>query len=676
MSQVDHLGCRRFREQDIVFDSHMSGFVYKVKVNGQIMIKKEIPSPDTVDEFMYEVNALSHLGYSNNVIQFYGVVVDNDDEHIKGLLISFAERGALIDMIYEECKEHDVDIPWKTRERWARQIVEGLSDIHESGFVQGDFTLSNIVIDNHDDAKIIDINRRGCPVGWEPPEATPLIERNQRISMYIGVKSDLYQLGMVLWALAAQEDEPEAQGRPLILGPEVNIPDWYRRVAEICLSNDPRMRLQASSLLQLFPPSADVREPEQLNPPPPSSTDDGYLLRQFLVDGYHPDELPRIRTVEQPSEWSRASRPYTDASPGYEPYYYTRGRSPPSPITSNYGRYDSAQGMYDIAAWAANRDIPSSYSDVGMEEVLPEETPIAEKPFAVECDLPAEAEDFAGAEEKLGQTGDLQENAATESSMPHRQADLPNEKGELLEIHASPENPLPIGDIVGDTVTEIPVATDLDSQNTPTMETDAPDTREFLVTAGTDTLQKDGTQGVEQEPTTGRKSSDEHLIEARDSGLPSPLPGPEITLGPLQTLTGAQGKMPKDGIESAKSERKNSPTMAGNTVPDATTTLAETNTTPKTITPPSTCGGIEDRTVRSEGKPLSDKRREVQKDNDTKQGTEAAEHFHSLNGIGAAHLTSDDDIMQKKELLDDDCTPAALPAGCGSPMITTTDAKT
>lgn len=676
MTQVDHLGCRRFREQDIAFDSHMSGFVYKVKVNGQIMIKKEIPSPDTVDEFMYEVNALSHLGYSNNVIQFYGVVVDNDDEHIKGLLISFAERGALIDMIYEECKEHDIDIPWKTRERWARQIVEGLSDIHESGFVQGDFTLSNIVIDKHDDAKIIDINRRGCPVGWEPPEATPLIERNQRISMYIGVKSDLYQLGMVLWALAAQEDEPEAQGRPLILGPEVNIPDWYRRVAEICLSNDPRMRLQASSLLQLFPPSADVREPEQLNPPPPSSTDDGYLLRQFLVDGYHPDELPRIRTVEQPSDWSRVSRPYTDASPGYEPYYYTRGRSPPSPITSNYGRYDSAQGMYDIAAWAANRDIPSSYSDVGMEEELPEETPIAEKPVAVESDSPAEAGDLAGAGEKLEQTGDSQENAARESSMPHTQAALPDEKGESLEIHASPQDPLPIGDIVRDTATEIPEATDLDSQNTPTMGTEAPDARELSVTAEADTLQKDETGGVEAKPTMGRRPSGEDLIETRDSGLPTILPGPEIRLGPLQTLIGAQEKTTQDGIESAKSERKNLPTMAGNTVPDATTTPAETNTTLKTITPPSTCGGVEDRIVRSEGEPLSDTRREVQKDNDTKQGAEAAKHFHSLNGIGAAHLTSDDDIMQKKELLDDDFKPAALPAGCGSPMITTTDAKT
>ena len=85
-------------------------------------------------------------------------------------------------------ERHDV-IPWEERQRWAKQIVHGLSNIHEAGFVQGDFTLSNIVIDENDEAQIIDINRRGCPVGWESPEMVPLVESGQRLSMYNGVKS-------------------------------------------------------------------------------------------------------------------------------------------------------------------------------------------------------------------------------------------------------------------------------------------------------------------------------------------------------------------------------------------------------------------------------------------------------------------------------------------------------
>lgn len=46
------------RESDLEFDAHLSGFVYKVRFEGCEFIKKEIPGPDTVDEFLYEINAL------------------------------------------------------------------------------------------------------------------------------------------------------------------------------------------------------------------------------------------------------------------------------------------------------------------------------------------------------------------------------------------------------------------------------------------------------------------------------------------------------------------------------------------------------------------------------------------------------------------------------------------
>ena len=247
---VQHLDCRRYTESQIHFESHMSGFVYKVKVEGNIWIKKEIPGPDSVDEFLYEINALNELQGSKSVIQFQGLVVDESCSIVKGLLIGFAEQGALVDILYD----YKGRLPWSRRERWARQIIRGLSEIHEAGFVQGDFTLSNIVIDELDNAMIIDINRRGCPVGWEPPEISKLVESSQRISMYIGVKSDLFQLGMVLWALAEEVDEPERQERPLSLEQAGNdIPSTYRELVHKCLSPKPRDRFSAKDLLSCFP---------------------------------------------------------------------------------------------------------------------------------------------------------------------------------------------------------------------------------------------------------------------------------------------------------------------------------------------------------------------------------------------------------------------------------------
>ena len=250
VSCIGHLPTARMvRERELHFDAHLSGFVYNVQMDGKSYIKKEIPGPDTVDEFLYEINALHALQGVPSVVQVEGIVVDERQEVVKGLLIGYAEKGALVDILYE----NRGTISWERRERWARQIVHGLCEIHEAGYVQGDFTLSNIVVDANDNAKIIDINRRGCPVGWEPPEIAVKIESNQRISMYIGVKTDLFQLGMTLWALAMEEDEPERQPRPLVLDGDLPIPDYYRRIVAICLSPTPRHRLSAKDLLAFFP---------------------------------------------------------------------------------------------------------------------------------------------------------------------------------------------------------------------------------------------------------------------------------------------------------------------------------------------------------------------------------------------------------------------------------------
>lgn len=262
---VRHLHCDLYQESELEFDCHLSGFVYKVRQGDRVFIKKEIPGPDTIDEFLYEINALHALRNSTSVIRFGGLVVDERRKHVKGLLISYAPNGSLIDVVFNERGK----LPWKKRERWARQIIKGLSEIHEEGFVQGDFTMSNMVLDEHGDVKIIDINRRGCPIGWEPPEIKGLIESQQRIGMFIGVKSDVWQLGMVLWGLVYQVDEPEAAARPLGMedAPD-EVPGWFRGIVMACLSEEPRNRPSAKELLYRFPEGDSVYR-SGTSPPPP-----------------------------------------------------------------------------------------------------------------------------------------------------------------------------------------------------------------------------------------------------------------------------------------------------------------------------------------------------------------------------------------------------------------------
>ncbi|QIX00952.1 hypothetical protein AMS68_006469 [Peltaster fructicola] len=316
MSQID---CELYTESEISYHSHVSGFVYKVVVDGKILIKKEIPGPDTIDEFLYEVNALDSLLDCENVIHLEGLITSNDGTEIKGLLIPYCTKGALVDIIYDWEAEQ---LPLDLRLKWARQIIQGLANIHEAGFVQGDFTLSNIVVDEHDDAHIIDINRRGCPVGWEPPELSCLIEQGQRISMYIGVKTDLFQLGMVLWGLARLNDEPERCARPLEVLEE--MPDYYQDVVCSCLSARPQDRQSAATLLRRMDrgmqslPSSIVHQPQARGYP--NNTTAKHRSSKQYID---PEAAVTIDDINSRSRYSYHARGYDSPT-----IPQSRGRSP------------------------------------------------------------------------------------------------------------------------------------------------------------------------------------------------------------------------------------------------------------------------------------------------------------------------------------------------------------
>lgn len=370
VNAIAHLRCPKYRESELDFDAHLSGFVYKVGVEGDVMIKKEIPGPDTVDEFLYEINALYALADSDNVIQFGGCVMDEERKKVKGLLISYASQGALIDILFHQRGK----LPWARREKWAKQIVSGLSEIHEAGYVQGDFTLSNIVIDEHDNAKIIDINRRGCPVGWEPPEITSMIKGLQRIGMYIGVKSDVFQLGMVLWGMAHEMDEPESVPRPLTMdqAPE-DVPTYFRGVVEACLCDKPQGRPSAKDIIGLFPERID-EAPYIVE----SSHRDGKPLPGLAgwnqANGYFPDVAGSEKSKQRTVLSGEALESLNSAS------HHSGNVSlppPPPPLNCQGNGYAPAARPDDEEPFSPSTQVinaapsESDFSSIGGREMMP-----------------------------------------------------------------------------------------------------------------------------------------------------------------------------------------------------------------------------------------------------------------------------------------------------------------
>ena len=338
------------RESELMFEAHLSGFVYKIRYKGKAYIKKEIPGPDTVDEFLYEINALHALHGSSNVIALEAIIVDDARETVKGLLISYAARGAIVDLLYD----NRGSTPWEDRCRWAENAVRGLSEIHEEGYVQGDFTLSNIVVDDENNAKIIDINRRGCPVGWEPPEIAVKIASNQRISMYIGEKSDLYQLGMTLWALAMDDDEPERHAPPLSVDEfPSEVPDWYQSIVRTCLSTRPRDRLSAKELIDLFPEGSSTSSGTRSTQRKPQLR----LLapKEYIdpADAVERDDLERFSHNHQEIDCT----PYSPES-SRDDYTFTYPKSSNYELESESSAYDRPRG----------RRPPTNFAHLGTHE--------------------------------------------------------------------------------------------------------------------------------------------------------------------------------------------------------------------------------------------------------------------------------------------------------------------
>ena len=260
VSLVRFLDIPWYTMRDVEVIQHLGGFSSRVKIRGQSQdyVLAQVPSPMRVEDFLRELIYLYSLNGNPDIISLYGVVVESEsddrDGRVIARLVTFAARGALVDIVYD-ARQQD-GISWELREKWTCQIVRGLAAFHGKGYVYGDFDMTSIHIDEHDNAQIGTNYTIGLPsVGWESPEICLLQEAGLKIDPFVNQKSDVFQLGMVLWGLAMLEDEPERQDRPLVWPATIEgeIPRYIRTIVQLCLSPDPENRPFVRDLLRFIP---------------------------------------------------------------------------------------------------------------------------------------------------------------------------------------------------------------------------------------------------------------------------------------------------------------------------------------------------------------------------------------------------------------------------------------
>lgn len=311
LTSLDDLGCPRFLETEII----QMGIIgrpcwYASCVAGTLVLEIKFGFSSLANsDVMYNIKVLRCLRNNPHFVKFVGIVVDHFEKSLKSYLFEFP-RGKWSHIDSQLTAEQN--IPWGRRENLARQIVEGVKEVHSRGFVIGTLlrTPLPVLADDLDCLQFYrfrDSYERELPFVFHfPPECRwvqPLTSSASRDDHYSKVtpKSDIFQLGVLLWILA--ENPPRISRSPMCIRERCDlknsacrnethhdpialprlpdsIPRYYRDAVDSCRAEDPNKRPAAWRLLESFPPRSCSRT-SQNSDPKPGTLDTSSLTKSF-----------------------------------------------------------------------------------------------------------------------------------------------------------------------------------------------------------------------------------------------------------------------------------------------------------------------------------------------------------------------------------------------------------
>ena len=224
------------------------GMVFRGTWRGiQVAVKKCL-QPDPRD-----VRILLSLGSHPNVIQLYGVVV----EDISCLIITeLVKGGSLFDFIHKQKKVPSDD----QRSYWMKDIAMGMGFLHHQGIAHRDLKSGNVLLGDRMTAKLCDFGTarsldhttaQSTVTGtyrWMAPEIVDSPDAR------INKKCDVYSYAMVLYELVALElpfkDGTDKRAMvDAVTGKRPSLPEsdsecapFLRRLITACWDADPKAR--------------------------------------------------------------------------------------------------------------------------------------------------------------------------------------------------------------------------------------------------------------------------------------------------------------------------------------------------------------------------------------------------------------------------------------------------
>lgn len=266
---VRDLGCSIFPDKAVCFQMYAPQpreFVCALPGRKYCSERRIRCNDRNLEDLKWELSFYNCLKDSRHVSNLVGVVTDHKVRYIKSILRD-AEPGGIWALILDFSKKKEA-IPLHMRLDWARQIIAGLRDIHEKGFVVGKLEIHSLGVDNSGNIQLHGHCRQAQVSELRPLFVPPEFRTSGTPDSVFSFtsRSDLFQLGVLLWQIAEFEVEvdfgllngswfnPSCPELPHFKNP--HIPEWYIQIVNSCQREEAGARLSAAELLELFPPSS------------------------------------------------------------------------------------------------------------------------------------------------------------------------------------------------------------------------------------------------------------------------------------------------------------------------------------------------------------------------------------------------------------------------------------
>ena len=209
VEEIEHRGLQQYLKSEVIVLSRITTQLYWVSVGSQQLIERKPPftanGASDIADFFADLKLFQMAQGCAGVAKLVGIVFSDNRTQLCSYLLQFPEQGSVRQLLHAARLDGTL-IPWKRRERWIRQIITTVAEIHKRGILIGHVELSTIWADSNDDIVFMSIKSVTMTMtnifGYIPPE----LRRSTVLGAIVTgqsptFQSDLFQLGLCIWML-------------------------------------------------------------------------------------------------------------------------------------------------------------------------------------------------------------------------------------------------------------------------------------------------------------------------------------------------------------------------------------------------------------------------------------------------------------------------------------------